>query len=169
VSPTQRSPGRIDSPEQFLALTDEERESRTAALSAIGRAREDGTSVEAAAAQVGTDMRTVRWWASEALQPTGRGGTQPTPEDDLFRVRPIALDGDVGFIGVPGSREAEKAERVFGIQWDFAHGTAGVDALVRLPGSYGGRRVVRDPAELDELARRGLFNIEELYKALVGQ
>lgn len=165
----RRSPGHIDGPDQFLALTGEERESRTAALSAINRAREYGMSVEAAAAQRGTDMRTVRWWASEALQPTVGGRTKPTAEDDLFRVRPIGLDGDMQFVGLFGSRYAKRAEEIFGPQYDFAQGTVPAEVLDRLPQTFAGRRVVRDPEELELMARLGLFDLEELYRALIGQ
>ena len=127
--PSERSYGFIDGGDDFLALTDDEHTERSLALSAVQWARTLGISVEAAAAQVGTDIDDVEYWASEALQPKIGRRTQPTPTDDLYRVRPIALEGEVGFVGVSGSRRAKEAERIFGIQWDYANGHADVDDL----------------------------------------
>ena len=165
---SRRSPGHISGPDDFRNLDEFDREARTLALSSVTRARDNGITVEDAATQLGTDIDNVRWWASEALGSSTRAGTTPTPDDDLFRVRPMALDGDVGFIGVRGSRQARAADRIFGTQWDYAQGTASVDELDRLPDQFARRWVVKDPYELDDLAREGGFDIEELYRAVFG-
>ena len=85
---------------------------------------------------------------------------------DGSHVRPIALDGDVGFIEIDSVGEAERVQSIFAIQWDFVHGWVDESALARLPARFAGRRVVRDPRELLRLARRGGFNIDELYREL---
>ncbi len=154
-------------PDEFLGLSDQERTERTAALSAISRARRLGVPVEDAASELGTPMGVVRRWADRALRRGGDGRTYPTPSDDLYRLRPIGLDDSMGFIGVNGSDEAEEAERIFQTQYDFNEGRASVDDLRRLPEWFANRRVVRDPRVLDRLAREGQLDIPELYREIM--
>ncbi len=165
---SSRSPGFLAGPDDWLDLDDVERAERTAALSAITRARREGGSVEDAAADLGIGMNVVRWWADEALGPTIGGTTRPTPIDDLLRIRPIGLDGEINFAGLLGSDHADRAWRIFTVQYDYAHGRASADDLRALPATFAGRRVIRDPRELDELARRDEFSVEEIYRDLVG-
>lgn len=163
-----RSPGFIDGPDEFLELSDNERTERTAAFSVIGQARRYNTTVESTAASLGVPMNHVRWWAGEALGPTVDRVTFATERDDLFRVRPIGLDGEMTFVGLLDSDRADEAQRIFITQYDYAAGYASVKDLRKLPATFAGRRVIRDPRELDRLARAGQFSIEELYRELVG-
>lgn len=78
----------------------------------------------------------------------------------------MAVDGDTDFIEIDSPDLARQAEGIFTTQWDYVHGYVSADELRDLPAKFEGRRVVRDPAELEELARIGAFDIEELYRHL---
>ena len=93
----------------------------------------------------------------------------PFEDQTGFYTRPMAVDGDTDFIEVDNAQLAEQAEGIFTVQWDYIHGYASTDDLERLPADFLGRRVVRDPRELEELARIGAFDIEELYRHLYDQ
>ena len=86
-----------------------------------------------------------------------------------FYTRPLAVDGNTDFVEVDNPLLAVQAEEIFAIQWDYIHGYVSADDLKRLPGRFEGRRIVRDPRELEELARIGAFDIEELYRHLYEQ
>ena len=83
-----------------------------------------------------------------------------------FYTRPLAVDGTTDFVEVDNPLLAVQAEEIFATQWDYIHGYVSADDLKRLPVRFEGRRVVRDPRELEELARIGAFDIEELYRHL---
>lgn len=168
MSSSDRSPGFLSDRDDFLALSEEEREERTNAMRALQYARQWHTTIETSAVRVGTDTDTVRWWVSEALHPTGPSGTYPTAHDDLLRVRPLGVDGCVDLVTVYGDQQADDADLVFRIQYDWAKGRHGDETLALLPDRFAGRRVVKDPYELHELAREGQFNIPEIYRFVVG-
>ena len=86
--------------------------------------------------------------------------------DEGSLIRPIAIDDSIDFIDVEGPEQADLAQQIFAIQWDFVHGYVGRDALDQLPATFAGRPVVRDPRTLIALARRGDFDIDELYREL---
>ena len=86
-----------------------------------------------------------------------------------FYTRPMAVDGDTDFVEVDSPHLADEAESIFKVQWDYIHGYASTDDLTRLPAEFQGRQVVRDPRELEELARIGAFDIEELYRHLYNE
>ncbi len=135
----------------------------------INKARREGTNVEVAGGELRVPMSVVRWWFPDALQRTKRGRTLPTEADRALRLRPVAVEGEVAFVPLRGSRRAELARRAFDAQWDFVHRRAGRDALapfkiVRI----GDRLVETDPEVLERLANAGAFDLEELYRELVG-
>ncbi len=149
----------------FARLPESARESRSLAAEAINRSRRERTSVE----ETGVPMRIARWWFPNALRRTERGRTFPTAADRSLRLRPIAVEGEVAFVAVRGSRQAELAQRAFDLQWDFVHRRVGRDALTPFEGRrIGGRLVVTDPEVLERLANAGAFDLEELYRELLG-
>lgn len=81
-------------------------------------------------------------------------------------LRPLAVDGDTAFVEIDDPGLVEEAEEIFRVQWDYVHGWVDDSALERLPERFMGRQVVRDPGALDDLARVGSFDIEELYREL---
>ncbi len=165
----RRAPRVLRRVSDFGRLPESARESRSLAAEVINRARREGTSAEAAASELRVPMPVVRWWFPEALQPRQRGQTLPTGADRSLRLRPLAVEGEVAFVAVRGSRQAEFARRAFDTQWDFVHRRAGRDALVPFKGErIGGRLVETDPEVLERLANAGAFDLEELYRELVG-
>ena len=93
----------------------------------------------------------------------------PFQDEFGFYARPLAVDGTTDFVEVDNPLLAVQAEEIFAVQWDYVHGYVSADDLKRLPGRFVGRRVVRSPEELEELARIGAFDIEELYRHLYEQ
>ena len=81
----------------------------------------------------------------------------------------MAVDGDTDFIEVDTPEAADQASEIFATQWDYIHGYTDQDDLKRLPATFQGRRVVRDPDQLEELAWTGAFDIEELYRYIYGE
>jgi hypothetical protein len=82
-------------------------------------------------------------------------------------LRPMAVDGDIGFVEVDSRHLADEAKAIFDTQWGFANGDVWAADLDNLPETFIGRRVVRTARELAELARIGAFaEIEEIYRDL---
>jgi len=165
----RRTPRLLRGSEDFAALPENARASRSAASAAIARSRESGLPLELTGAMESVDVATIRYWFPKAVRPTRRRKTRPTRADRYVRLRPIAVEGDLRFVTTRGSRIASDAMRAFGVQWDFVHGRASADDLVRYAGRrVGGFRVETDPAVLERLAAAGQFRIEEIYRELVG-
>ncbi len=153
----------------FVRLPDSARESRSRVAEVINKARRERIAAEEAGAELGVPMSEVRWWFPDALQPSRRGRTFPTVADRSLRLRPLAVEGEVAFVPVRGSRRAELATRVFDAQWDFIHRRIPRGALALFKDvRIGGRRVEIDPEVLERLANAGAFDLEELYRELVG-
>jgi hypothetical protein len=170
-SAQRRAPRRLTRPADFARLPERPRESRSKALSVVHRARTERTTIEAAANEFGVSMRTVRYWAGDALEPTRRGRTLPREGDRLLRLRPLILEGDSELVFVPvrGSRAADRADEVFDVQWRYATGHADESELDRIRGQkVAGRAVESDPVRLDYLARAGELDLPEAYREIVG-
>ncbi len=153
----------------FGRLPEQARESRSLAAEVINTARREGSSVEVPAAEKRAPMSVVRWWFPNALQARRRGQTFASAADRALRLRPLAVEGEVAFVPVRGSRQAELARRAFDAQWDFVHRRVGRVALAPFEGArIGGRLVETDPEVLERLANAGAFDLEDLYRELVG-
>ena len=159
-----RAPRRL---EGLLGLPESVRTSRADAEAAIRVARRERIPVEVAARRKHTSLATVRWWFPDALRPTRRGRTRPTRADRYLRVRTfISGDGRV-FAAVRGSKAADEAQEANALQWLYVHGRADARQLERLRGlRIGGQLVQADAGELMEVARRGEFDPDELYRDL---
>jgi hypothetical protein len=147
------------------------RQSRTDALSVLGRARHERTTIEAAAAAAGISPDIVAYWAPEALEPARQGWTLPRPGDRLLRLRPMLLAGEdeVTFVAVRGSRAADRADLVFDVQWRYANNQADESDLQQIAGiRIAGQQVEADPERLRYLAAAGALDTDEAYRALVG-
>lgn len=159
-----RLPGRLG---EFLGLSEPVRLSRADADAALRVARRERIPVEVAARREHTSLATVRWWFRDALGSTRRGRTRPTRADRYLRVRTfISGDGRV-FVAVRGSKAADAAQEANALQWQYVHGRADPRQLERLRGlRIAGRLVQADAGELLEVARRGEFDPDELYREL---
>jgi hypothetical protein len=128
-------------------------------------------TVEEAAGEVGVPMSTVRFWVPEALEAKRRGRTLPTLGDKLTRLRPIVLEdeSELVFLTVRGSRSADRADRIFDVQWRFITGHADESELARIRGvRISGRVVESDPARLVLMAGAGVIDVPEAYREIVG-
>jgi hypothetical protein len=155
----------------FRLLPEGARQSRSDALSALSRARRERKPIEEAAVAEGISPETIRYWASEALNPARQGCTLPLPDDPLLRVRPLLLEGDdeVAFVAVRGSRAADRAHAVFDVQWRYANGQADESDLQEIEGvQIDGEEVETDPERLRYVAAAGGLDTDDVYRALVG-
>lgn len=153
--------------EDYFDLPESVRSSRAAAEAAIRIARRERVPVEVAARREHTTIATVRFWFPDALHPTRAGRTRPTRGDRYLRVRTFISGRERVFVAVHGSEVARRAEEANALQWQFVHGRLDGRDLERLRDMrIGGRLVQADPAELFEVARRGEFDPDELYREL---
>ncbi len=147
----------------WRALSKDSRDARAEALSVIRQARRDDVPVEQLVR--GRDaMSDLRYWAGDALGTTRSGKTYATEADELLRVRPLALDGDVTFVATTTSHQADLADHIFDVQWRYVNGRATQAELDRLPRTFQGQAVVRDGPELVRLGLGSRFaEIPETY------
>jgi hypothetical protein len=127
-------------------------------------------TIEAAAREAGVDPAVVAYWVPEAIEPARKGWTLPNPGDRLLRLRPLLLEGEaeVEFVAVRGSRAADRADRVFDVQWRYANNQADESDLAQIAGiRIGGRRVEADPERIRYLAAAGALDTDDAYRALV--
>lgn len=159
-----RTPRRLG---DLLGLPESVRDSRAAAEAAIRIARRERIPVEFAVRRQRTSIATVGWWFPDALRPTRRGRTRPTRADRYLRVRTFISGDQRVFVAVRGSNAADAGQEANALQWLYLHGRADPRQLERLRGlRIGGRLVQADPDELDEIARRGEFDPDDLYREL---
>ena len=166
----QRKAARYPGTGHDLGLLPEgAREARTDALRVIDLADREDITIEEAGQRLGVRRSVVGWFAGDALGRTRKGVTHPTETDELLRVRPMLVDGDVAFVETLDRRKAREAQHIFDVQWRYLHGTATKAELDRLPKTFGGHRVVTDPAQLMELGRRRVpSDVPEAYREVLG-
>jgi hypothetical protein len=166
----QRKAGRYPTSGHDLGrLPEPARDARSDALRVIDLADRQDLTIEESAQRLGVRRSVVDWWAADAQGRTRKGHTHPTETDELLRLRPLLLDGDVAFVETLDRRKAREAEHVFDVQWRYIHGTATKVELDRLPKTFLGRSVVKDPAELTEIGRRRvLSDVPEAYREVLG-
>jgi hypothetical protein len=154
-------------PARLAALPDAARASRSDAVAAVARAREQHRSLEETGSEYGVSVATIRFWLPDAVGRTRAGRTPPTAADRHLRRRPLAVEGEVTLVPIRGSRATQQAVDAFGLQWRFVHNEATAEDLERLHGMrIGGRTVESDPAVLERLANAGQFRIDEIYREL---
>lgn len=84
--------------------------------------------------------------------------------------RPIVLVGEPPtFIETPDEDEANLAAEIFAVQWRYVHNNATEIELLPYWGlTIAGREVEIDWQVLDEWARRGEFDLAEVYREMFG-
>jgi hypothetical protein len=170
-SARRKAPRELRSLTDFARLPESARESRSRALGVIHRARTQHTTVEEQAIAAGVPMWELRYWATEALEPTRRGRTLPHEGDRLLRLRPLLVEGEseVVFVPVRGSRAADRADAVFDVQWRFVTGQIDESELEQIRGvRVAGRTVESDPDRLEYLANANAIDALEAYREIVG-
>jgi hypothetical protein len=157
--------------EDFAALPEAARASRSNAMRAIRIARDEDMTIEdATLGLIGVPVSTVKFWAGDALQPTRNGKTLPTKGDRLLRLRPLIVEGgsELEFVAVRGSRAAARADRIFEVQWAYVHGEADETELDQISElRVAGRSVETNADRLAILAAAGAIEPDAVYAALV--
>jgi hypothetical protein len=151
----------------LLSLPEPARNSRAAADAAVRGARRERIPVEDSARRERTSVGTVGFWFPEALRPTRKGRTRPTRADRHLRVRTFISGDRRVFVAVRGSKAADAAADANALQWLYVHNRADARQLERLHRlRIGGHLVQADAGELLEVARRGEFDPDDLYREL---
>lgn len=153
----------------FARIPAEARAIRSDASAAIANARRRGLSLDQAAFEAGVPIEALTWWFPEAVLAQRSGELHAAPADGATRLRPIAVEGEVTFVAMRGSDAADRVARLFAVQWDFVTNRASAEDVRALPDvTIAGRRLERDPRVLAELARAGDFDLDDIYRELVG-
>ncbi len=142
------------------------RDRRSDAMHVLDVAARRGLTIE----QAESPASLVEYYAGRGIERRG-GVERPKANDDLLRLRPLVIDGELRFVEAHTRRSAAQAERIFDVQWRYAHGRATAEELAKLPKTYYGRPVTRDSAELIDVANRGVLSdtIDAYREALGGQ
>jgi hypothetical protein len=150
-----------------LSLPEAARSSRAEADAILRRARSNGMPIEELAAARGISAATVPFWFPDALRPRRHGQTRVKPADRQLRVRTFISGDKRVFVAVRGSRVADAAAEANAVQWLYVHGKAKRSELERFADvRIGGYSVQVDADALVEVARRGEFDPEDLYREL---
>jgi hypothetical protein len=142
---------------EWQQLSDAERDERSAALSAVALARREGRPLAEAATVRGSSVDAIYEWAPEAVQRGFLGIPVVTSSDSIWRLRLLYVDGELDFVEAHGSDEAELAERIFELQWEWIHGDAdaGRELQQYRDTTIDGRLVETDLDALRQIAARG--------------
>jgi hypothetical protein len=155
-------PIRIRGRADYERLTPSQQEARHRAFEVIGEMRSEGLSLRAASQLVGTTPKTVRRYASEALEKEGRR-YWATPSDRSYqRMSALSTEG-LRDIDVRGSR----ARSLVGGHWSaigrFA-ATGDLSVLAKFIGKrVGGFELATDPNLIEEYQRQGELDIDDIY------
>lgn len=139
------------------ALPPSAREARQASLDAVAAVRREGIDLATAARRYGTTPEAVAWWTG-----TTRGGVAAA--DRLFRPMYVYSAGQVAPVDVRGSRVASTIGSYHSaVQHYLNHGDA--SRLQAFTGTrVAGVELETDLEVIDELARRGEFDFDSIYR-----
>jgi hypothetical protein len=152
---------------EWLSLPGAARNSRAESDAIVRHARASGRSVEELSAQEGLSSSTVDFWFHDALLPRRGGRTRVKPADRALRIRTFISGDERVFVAIKGSRATAVADEANATQWLFVHGKVPRGELAKYDGvRVGGRLIQTDPDVLIEVARRGEFDPEDLYRDL---
>jgi hypothetical protein len=159
----RKAPRRISGRGGWIALPDTAKEKRRQALNVVALMRREDLTLATAARRESIPVHVVEFYAHDAL--SGRGGTaRATAADRLYRPMRIVSGGQNVDVDVRGSRVAS----LVGEYWNGVHIylDTGDDELLR---AFAGKKVAgyeleTDPDVLDELARRGMFEFDSIYR-----
>ena len=144
------------------------RNHRSDAMHVLDVAAKRGLSIEQAAREEHLPVSLVRYYAGSGIERRG-GVERPKRNDDLLRLRPMVIDGEVRFVEAHTRRSAAQADRIFDVQWRYAHGRAKPEELAKLPKTFHGQPVTRDPGDLIDVANRGMpEDVVDAYREALG-
>jgi hypothetical protein len=162
-SQQQRSLRTVRTAHQFLALRSSAREARDRALEALSRMRRDGLSLTRAAKQSGTTPATVWRYAGAVLARSRRGRIAANPTDRLYRRMRVLTAEGVKEVAIRGSHVASR----IGAHWNAVRkyvDTGDESGLRAFADTFpAGMRLATDPVFIDQEARRGELDFEDIY------
>lgn len=136
---------------------------RQQALDVIAMSRRDGISIEAASRQQGVSTQAVAYWAGDIVRRAG-GSLAVSASDRLYRPMFVYSNGAKVPIDVRGSRVASDVGRYHSAVGHYL-ATGDDSRLRRLSGiAVAGVELETDLDVLDDLARRGVFEFESIYR-----
>jgi hypothetical protein len=127
--------------------------------------RHEGLPLDEAARAAGTTPATVIKYAGGALQGTGGGKVIARSSDSLYRRIRVLVKG-IGpeDVDIVGSRDASIVARHWNAVKHFL-ATGETERLTRFRRvSVAGRRLETDPAAVENWARRGELDFEDIYE-----
>lgn len=147
----------------LAALPAAAQQARSDALDVIALARRDGINLATASRQLGVPTVAVTYWAADAIA-DGRRGGHATAADRMYRPMYVYSAGQAVGVDVRGSRTASTIGRYHSAIGHYLN-TGDDSRLLRFAGqSVGGVELEADPDVIDELARRGRFDFESIYR-----
>jgi hypothetical protein len=158
-----KMPKRFTGQKSLAQLPAAAKERRREAINVLAVMRREGTTLGETAKPVGIEPHVVEYYAREGL--TGSGaGARARPADRLYRPMHAISGGQVVPVDVRGSRVAS----LVGEYWNTVRAyldTGDEEALRRFRGmNVGGFELETDPDVLDEMARRGMFEFDSIYR-----
>jgi hypothetical protein len=139
-------------------------EARLASLRAVSILREDASiGLEAAAIEAGTTAEAVEWYAGDALYRES-GSWRTTRADRILRTMKVHTNGESFYVDIRGSRKASEVGAYHAAVGQFLT-TGDETVLWRFQGkTVAGLLYETDPAVLEEMARRGLTDLDGIYR-----
>lgn len=136
---------------------------RQQALDAVALARRERVDLAVAAEREGTTLDAVTYWAPSAIERSGKTWNVQSA-DRLFRPMYVYSAGAPVAVDVRGSRTATKIGRYHAAVQRYLN-TGDASRLAKFRGvRVGGVELEADLDVLDELARRGAFDFESIYR-----
>ncbi len=153
---------RVTGRKAWGTLTIPQRAAYDRALDALARMRSEGLSLPHAAKEAGTTPAVVRKYVSSALR-TSRGRVTAKPSDRLYRRMTVITPEGPTLVEVRGSRSASLIGKHANAVRKFVE-TGDVRDLRKFRGeTVGGHTLATDPDTLQQLARRGEVDLEDIY------
>ena len=156
------SPVFVRGRKDYEKLHPKEQEARQRAYEAIAEMRRGKVSLTAASRLVGTTPETVRRYASEALTKKGRRYMATAADRSYQRMSALTIEG-LQDIDTRGS----KSRSLVSAHWRAVNrfsATGDVFVLIPFKGKrVGGYTLATDPDQIEEYARRGELDIDDIY------
>jgi hypothetical protein len=138
-------------------------QARSDALDVIALARRNGINLAAASAHLGVPSAAVTFWGADAIADRRNGG-HVTAADRMFRPMYVYSVGQATAVDVRGSRTASVIGRYHSAIGHYLK-TGDESRLSRFNGqTVGGVELETDADVIDDLARRGRFDFESIYR-----
>lgn len=136
---------------------------RQLALDVLAAVRHDGIDLDTAARREGISPQAVAWWTEGAVTRAG-GEWTVSSADRLLRLMYVYSDGRRVMVDVRGSRVASDIGRYHSAIGRYLN-TGDESGLRAMQGvRVQGIELETDPDVIDDLARRGVFEFESIYR-----